>query len=70
MGTPTGLSLPGVYRGTHLNAPHHILARGEVVEVRSDRQFAVYADGDPIGATPATMRVGWQALRVIVPPEA
>jgi YegS/Rv2252/BmrU family lipid kinase len=62
--------LPGVYRGTHLQAPHHLLARGEVVEVQSDRQFAVYADGDPIGATPATMRVKARALRVIGPPEA
>jgi YegS/Rv2252/BmrU family lipid kinase len=62
--------LPGVYRGTHLQDPHHLLARGEVVEVQSDRQFAVYADGDPIGATPATMRVQARALRMIVPPEA
>jgi YegS/Rv2252/BmrU family lipid kinase len=62
--------LPGIYRGTHLPEPHHLLARGEVVEVQSDRQFAVYADGDPIGATPATMRVQQRALRVIVPPAA
>jgi YegS/Rv2252/BmrU family lipid kinase len=62
--------LPGVYRGTHLEDPHHVLARGEVVEVQSDRQFAVYADGDPIGATPATMRVERQALRVIASPES
>jgi YegS/Rv2252/BmrU family lipid kinase len=61
--------LPGLYRGTHLDSPHHLLARGEVVEVQSDRQFAIYADGDPIGATPATMRVERQALRVIAPPE-
>jgi YegS/Rv2252/BmrU family lipid kinase len=61
--------LPGIYRGTHLSAPHHLLARGEVIEVQSDRQFAVYADGDPIGATPATMRVNARALRVIGPPE-
>jgi YegS/Rv2252/BmrU family lipid kinase len=61
--------LPGVYRGTHLTR-HHRLARGEVVEVQSDRPFEVYADGDPIGATPATMRVVPQALRVIAPPEA
>jgi hypothetical protein len=27
----------------------------------------VYADGDPIGATPATMRVERRCLRVIVP---
>jgi YegS/Rv2252/BmrU family lipid kinase len=62
--------LPGVYRGTHLDSPHHLLARGEVVEVQSDRQFAIYADGDPIGATPATMRVRARALRFIGPPEA
>jgi YegS/Rv2252/BmrU family lipid kinase len=60
--------LPKLFRGTHLDIPHLRLARGEVVEVQSDRQFAVYADGDPIGATPATMRVDRQALRVIVPP--
>jgi YegS/Rv2252/BmrU family lipid kinase len=61
--------LPGVYRGTHLGR-HHRLARGEVVEVQSDRPFEVYADGDPIGATPATMRVERRALRVIAPPES
>ncbi|HEX2231824.1 MAG TPA: diacylglycerol kinase family protein [Thermoleophilaceae bacterium] len=61
--------LPGVYRGTHLTR-HHRLARGEVVEVQSDRPFEVYADGDPIGATPATMRVERRALRVIAPPES
>ena len=33
----------------------------------SDRPFVVYADGDPIGATPATMRVRPRCLRVVVP---
>jgi YegS/Rv2252/BmrU family lipid kinase len=61
--------LPGVYRGTHLTR-HHRLAQGQVVEVQSDRPFEVYADGDPIGATPATMRVRHKALRVIAPPES
>ena len=41
--------------------------RGAVVEVTSDRPFVVYADGDPIGATPVTMRVERRCLRVIVP---
>jgi diacylglycerol kinase family enzyme len=27
----------------------------------------IYADGDPIGATPATMRVHPRSLRVVVP---
>jgi len=60
-------SLPKVFRGTHLDSPHVETARGEVVEVSSDRPFVVYADGDPIGATPATMRVERRCLRVIVP---
>jgi YegS/Rv2252/BmrU family lipid kinase len=59
--------LPKVFRGTHLDSPYVETMRGEVVEVSSDRPFVVYADGDPIGATPATMRVERRCLRVIVP---
>ena len=60
-------SLPRVFKGTHLDSPYVELLRGEAVEVASDRPFVVYADGDPIGATPATMRVERRCLRVIVP---
>ena len=56
-----------VFRGTHLPSRHARLARGSVVEVRADRQFVVYADGDPVGATPATITVRRRVLRVIVP---
>lgn len=56
-----------VFNGAHLDSPHVTLARGSEVEVESDRPFVVYADGDPIGATPATMRVEARCLRVIVP---
>lgn len=56
-----------VFNGAHLDSPYVTLARGSVVEVESDRPFVVYADGDPIGATPATMRVETRCLRVIVP---
>jgi diacylglycerol kinase family enzyme len=59
--------LAQVFKGTHLNSPHIRLARGSVVEVRADRQFVVYADGDPVGATPATITVRRRVLRVIVP---
>ena len=37
--------------------------RGEEIEVSSDRPFAIYADGDPIGATPAIMRVERRCLQ-------
>jgi YegS/Rv2252/BmrU family lipid kinase len=59
---------PKVFKGSHLDSPYVQLARGEVIEVESDRPFVAYADGDPIGATPATMRVEPRCLRVIVPP--
>jgi YegS/Rv2252/BmrU family lipid kinase len=60
-------SLPKVFKGTHLDSPYCETLRGEVVEVSADRPFVIYADGDPIGATPATMRVERRCLRVIVP---
>jgi len=59
--------LPKVFKGAHLDSPHVEFLRGEVVEVRSDRPFVIYADGDPIGATPATVRVDQRCLRVVVP---
>ncbi|MDX6659487.1 MAG: hypothetical protein QOJ55_309, partial [Solirubrobacteraceae bacterium] len=33
----------------------------------ADRPFTVYADGDPIGELPATLRVRPRAVRVLVP---
>jgi YegS/Rv2252/BmrU family lipid kinase len=59
--------LPKVFKGAHVDSPNAVFLRGEVIEVSSDRQFAIYGDGDPIGATPATMRVEPRCLRVIVP---
>ena len=63
-------SLPKVFKGTHLDSPHAHVLRGRVIEVSSDRPFVIYADGDPIGATPATVTVEPRCLRVIVPPAA
>jgi YegS/Rv2252/BmrU family lipid kinase len=59
--------LPKVFKGTHLDSPNVQALRGEVIEVSTDRPFVIYADGDPIGATPATMRVERRVLRVIGP---
>jgi YegS/Rv2252/BmrU family lipid kinase len=60
-------TLPKVFKGAHLDPRYTETLQGEVVEVSSDRPFVVYADGDPIGATPATMRVQRRCLRVIAP---
>jgi YegS/Rv2252/BmrU family lipid kinase len=59
--------LPKVFKGAHVNSPHVEFLRGELIEVATDRPFEIYADGDPIGATPATMRVEPRCLRVITP---
>ena len=60
-------SLPKVFKGTHTAEPTVQVARGAVVEVAADRPFEIYADGDPVGALPATVRVDARCLRVVVP---
>jgi YegS/Rv2252/BmrU family lipid kinase len=55
------------FKAAHTDSPHAEFLRGETIEVSSDRPFVIYGDGDPIGATPATMRVERRCLRVIVP---
>jgi YegS/Rv2252/BmrU family lipid kinase len=55
------------FKAAHVDSPDAQFLRGAVIEVASDRPFEIYGDGDPIGATPATMRVEQRVLRVIVP---
>lgn len=59
--------LPLVFKGAHLDEPTVTVLRGAEIDVASDRPFEIYADGDPIGATPAEIRVRPRCLRVIVP---
>jgi YegS/Rv2252/BmrU family lipid kinase len=61
------VELPKVFKGTHLDSEYTEFFRGEEIEVSSDRPFVIYADGDPIGATPAIIRVERRCLRVIAP---
>jgi YegS/Rv2252/BmrU family lipid kinase len=56
-----------VFKGAHVTDPALTFLKGEVVEVRADRPFMIYADGDPLAEVPATIRVVRQALRVVVP---
>jgi len=55
------------FKAAHTDSEYVEFLRGEEIEVSSDRPFAIYADGDPIGATPAIMRVERRCLRVIAP---
>jgi YegS/Rv2252/BmrU family lipid kinase len=60
-------SLPKVFKGTHLDDPAVELFRTAELRVDAERPFRIYADGDPIGVTPATIRVVPGALRVLAP---
>jgi YegS/Rv2252/BmrU family lipid kinase len=59
-------NLPRVFSGTHVRHPAVRVLRGRELQVDADRPFTVYADGDPIGDTPVTIRVVPHALRVLV----
>ena len=59
--------LPKVFKGTHVDDPAIRFFRGERIEIDADRDFVVYADGDPLADLPATVTVLRRALRVIVP---
>jgi YegS/Rv2252/BmrU family lipid kinase len=60
-------SLVKVFRGTHGEVDVVSFMRGKHVEVDADREFRIYADGDPIADLPAVMTVEQRCLRVLVP---
>jgi YegS/Rv2252/BmrU family lipid kinase len=60
--------LPKAFKGTHLENEEVSELRGARVEIRADRDFAVYADGEHLTDLPATVSVLPEALRVIAPP--
>ncbi|HEX6584748.1 MAG TPA: diacylglycerol kinase family protein [Thermoleophilaceae bacterium] len=55
------------FKAAHTDSEFAEFLRGEEIEVSSDRPFAIYADGDPIAATPAMIRVERRCLRVVAP---
>jgi YegS/Rv2252/BmrU family lipid kinase len=60
-------TLPTVFRGAHVREPMVQELRGAELRVDADRPFTVYADGDPIGNLPITMRAIPSALQVLLP---
>ena len=59
--------LPKVFRGEHVHESNVTVLRAAGVRVSADRPFTVYADGDPIGELPVTIRAVPRALRVLCP---
>jgi YegS/Rv2252/BmrU family lipid kinase len=60
-------ALPKVFKGTHLDQPGVETFRTSELHVDAERPFRIYADGDPIATTPATIRAVPSALTVLVP---
>ena len=60
-------SCPGSSRARTCTIRRVRVLRGREVHVDADRPFTVYADGDPIGELPVTIRVVPDALRVLAP---
>jgi YegS/Rv2252/BmrU family lipid kinase len=56
-----------VFDGSHSLLPYVQTFRGKKIEISSDRPFDIYADGDPIGRTPATVNISPRSLKVLGP---
>jgi YegS/Rv2252/BmrU family lipid kinase len=59
--------LPAIFKGRHVEEPTVHVLRGAQVRVSADRPFTVYADGDPIGELPCTIRAVRDAVKVLLP---
>ena len=68
--TPSGATARGltqVFSGKHLDPRFTEVLRASEVEIDSAPPYDVFADGDPIGRTPARVTVEPRCLRVLVP---
>lgn len=60
--------LARIFKGTHVELDNVHELRAASVRISADRPFTVYADGDPIGELPVTIRAVPRALDVLCPP--
>jgi diacylglycerol kinase (ATP) len=65
--TDLALTLPKIYRGTHLPHPKAELLRGSTVTVDASTPVPVELDGEQPGTTPARFELLPRALRLRVP---
>jgi YegS/Rv2252/BmrU family lipid kinase len=61
------LTMPKIYRGTHLPHPKAELLRGRVVSIESEAPIPVELDGEQPGTTPVRLELLPSALRLRVP---
>lgn len=60
-------SFPKVFQGTHVDDPSVDVRPAREVRLQADRPFRVFADGDPVGRLPCTVRVRPGAVRLLLP---
>ncbi len=63
------LLLPTVFTGKHILEPEVSLHAVKKVRLESEYQLPLFADGEPVGTTPAEIQVAQNALTVFVPNE-
>ncbi len=60
--------MPKVFTGEHVNLPGVRTFRARELAISCDREFEMYADGDPIGRLPVRVFARQGAVRMLVPP--
>ena len=56
-----------IIRGKRILEPKITRRKIKTLEIRSDQPVAIHADGDPVGQTPAHIKITPSALQVCVP---
>jgi diacylglycerol kinase (ATP) len=60
-------TLPKAYMGAHVKSEFVEMGRGREFHFESERELAVYADGEPLTKTPVSFGLAEQRLKFIVP---
>ncbi len=60
------ISLPRLYKGTHLTHPKVTMKLAKEIEIHSRQKMSLQADGELLGETPAHIRILPSALKIIV----
>jgi diacylglycerol kinase (ATP) len=63
------LLLPTVFTGKHILEPEVSLHATKKVRLEGEQQLPLFADGDPVGTTPAEIQVAPKPLTVFAPPK-
>jgi diacylglycerol kinase (ATP) len=60
-------AFPRIFAGSHVELPYVETRQTRRVRIEASRPLWVFADGEPIGMTPAEITVEPRALSVLVP---